>query len=193
MDITDRFIIICILAFFGQIITGGLLTEVGVFCPMKLTEPWRIITSMFLHGDLGHLFLNMFALFLFGKALERKIGPERFILLFFVSGIFGDIGYTLLTDSPSTCALGASGAVYGIIGALVYMSPKLPVYFYGMPLPMIIAGPLYAVFELFALGNADGVAHSAHLFGFLGGLALVLFFRKRDKEKEEKHTKSGYF
>ena len=171
MRATHIIILICAIVFVLQM--ANLVYEEVVFRPIDLlVMPWTIITSMFAHGDFEHILFNMFALFMFGSVLEQRIGTNKFIFLYLMSGLLGSIGF-MLFNSPLDSALGASGAIYGIIGALVLLTPQLQVYIYFMPVPMWVAGPIYALIEIFALGKADSIAHSAHLLGFVAGLALA--------------------
>jgi len=173
MKVTYVLIALCVLVFvLEQAAPDAVYPQVSLTPISLLSSPWTIITSMFGHADLEHILFNMIALFMFGSVLENRIGSGKFVLVYFVSGIFGSIGF-MLFNSPFGSALGASGAIYGIIGALVLLEPNLTVYFYFMPLPMYVVGPIYALIELFYLGSADTIAHSAHLLGFFGGLALA--------------------
>ena len=171
MRITYLIIFICVIVFFLE--QSETLLPHLVLQPVSLFErPWTLFFSLFSHADLEHLFFNMFALFMFGPVLEDRIGSGRFLFVYLLAGLVGGIGF-MLFNSPFDTALGASGAIYGILGALVLLTPNLTVYFYLVPIPMWIAGPVYALIEIFALGSADNIAHSAHLLGFAGGLLLV--------------------
>jgi len=181
MNITNSLIVLCLIFFGFQMFLGYEFTEVGLLVgSLLMTEPWRIFTSMFLHADLMHLFFNMFALFIFGNALERRIGSGLFLLVYLVSGVVGGIGFMVLTG-PDTAALGASGAIFGVIGAMVIIAPRMPVYLWGaVPLPMAVVGLGYALIEILAFGSVDGIAHSAHLLGFVGGFAIALTYKNVD-------------
>jgi membrane associated rhomboid family serine protease len=173
MKVTYVLIALCVLVFvLEQAAPDAVYPQVTLTPISLLSAPWTVITSMFGHADLEHILFNMIALFMFGSVLENRIGSGKFVLVYFVSGVLGSIGF-MLFNSPFGSALGASGAIYGIIGALVLLEPNLTVYFYFMPLPMYVVGPIYALIELFYLGSADAIAHSAHLLGFFGGLALA--------------------
>lgn len=177
MMATYALIALCTLVFLGQLILGPEFSSLLALMPAYLSEaPWTLLTSMFAHGDMGHLFFNMFALFVFGTALERKIGSGNFLLLYLLSGIVGGIGFMLL-DSPFGSAVGASGAIYGVIGAVALLMPNMVVYLMGIPMPMYIAGFVYLGIELFGLGAADGIAHSAHILGLFGGVGAGFWFR----------------
>ena len=89
-------------------------------------EWWRVITSMFLHGGFMHVLFNMFSLFLFGPELEKIAGKMRFLTIYFLAGIFGSAA-TFVTQDALYASIGASGAIFGIIGAfgaLVYYTRK---------------------------------------------------------------------
>lgn len=173
MRVTEIIIVLCILVFLGQGIIGPSFETHFVLSPAYLIDkPWTLLTSMFAHGGFTHLLFNMFALFIFGGALERKIGSGNFILLYLVSGVVGSIGFMLLASTPFSSALGASGAIYGVIGALALLRPNMVVYLMGVPMPMYVAGFIYMGIEVLGLGASDGIAHSAHLLGLFGGVGI---------------------
>src|SRR3989338_8442468 len=95
-------------------------------------RPWILVTSIFLHGGIVHLLYNMFALALFGLILEKKIGTNMFLLVFFTGGIFANF----VTLPFYGSSLGASGAIFAILGMLTVLMPWLPVPVGGIPLPM---------------------------------------------------------
>ena len=179
MKITHIIILICVFVFFLQGVDA--LMPHLVLHPIELLDmPWMLITSMFAHGGFQHIFFNMFVLFMFGSALENKIGSEKFIFLYLIAGVLGAIGFMVL-NSPDEYVLGASGAIYGIIGALMILMPNMRVYIYMIPVPMWFAGIGYALIEIFAMGSADNIAHSAHLLGFVAGVVLAM---REGKEEE---------
>ena len=159
-------ILLCVLVFVFQ--DYWIVENFAMVSGLFFSEPWRAVTSMFLHGSLTHILFNMFVLFMFGSVLEKRVGTSWFLLVYFISGICGSFGFELLSE-PGILAVGASGAIYGVMGALVVLAPKMTIYFYGIPMPMYIAGIVYAVVELLFLGRADNIAHSAHLLGLVGG------------------------
>lgn len=172
MKATHAIILICILVFFLENV-DALLPHL-VLQPVSLLErPWTLLTSMFAHGGFEHIFFNMFVLFMFGSVLERRIGSDKFVFLYLMAGILGAVGW-MVFNSPYDFALGASGAIYGVIGALMILMPNMRVYIYFIPVPMWLAGIGYALIEVFAMGSADNIAHSAHLLGFVAGTALAL-------------------
>ncbi len=178
MNITQSLIVACIIIFLGQMIIGPVFEDFLVLRGIELYEqPYLILTSMFAHGGLHHIAFNMLALFIFGSALERKLGGGNFLVLYLVSGVLGGIGFMLLSN-PFSSAVGASGAIYGIIGAVALLMPNMRILLMGIPMPMYIAGFLYMAIELIGLGASDGIAHSAHLLGLFGGIAIAYWINK---------------
>jgi uncharacterized protein len=144
--------------------------------------PWMLLTSIFLHNGIDHLLINMFVLFLFGSHLERILGSKRFIIVFLLSGLIGNIGYLFTAPSPITPALGVSGAIYGIMGVLAVLDPFLIVYIgFIVPLPMILAVPAYALIDLIGLLTPSTIGHGAHLGGLVLGIAYGLYIRRKNK------------
>jgi hypothetical protein len=155
------------------------IEEYGYFIPAKAFErPWTFITSIFLHADFLHLFFNMFALFIFGTFLETRIDAKDYILIFLISGIFGNIAYMLISADPTIPGLGASGAIYGIMGALAVMAPTAIVYIGYVPMPMFIAAIVWAITEFTGMFVPSDIGHSAHLAGLIIGVVYGLYIRK---------------
>jgi len=152
------------------------LTGAFVFDPaLAFTQPWRFVTSMFLHADITHIFFNCYALFLFGSMLERKVSARDYLLIYFGAGLVGGMFYYatyafgMIPDIP---ALGASGAIYGLLGACVFLFPHVRLLFMGF-VPMSMRTAAIAWFVMEFLGTFDpssGVASAAHLGGLLFGL-----------------------
>jgi len=155
-------------------------------------QPWTVFTSMFLHADLyrdsGHLLFNMIALFFFGLYLERLVGEREFLKIYFIGGLFAGVAYLatslfLSIPPPDIAAVGASGAIFAVMGALVVLRPKLLIFVYFVPMPLYIYAILYTLWALTemagTMGTLGGVAHNAHL----GGLIAGLYFGMRLKKK----------
>lgn len=172
---------ICVVVFLIQNIIPG-FTEALLLEQSKPLEIWRFFTSMFLHGDIMHLLYNMLALFMFGLALERFIGSKRFLIVYFVSGLIAN----LVSINFYQSSLGASGAIFGIIGALVFVKPNLTVFAFGMPMPMFIAGILWAGADLIGVFNPSNIANIAHLTGMGIGLIFGAFYRDWARREERK-------
>lgn len=172
---------ICALVFGLQALLPGITDQFALYSSRVLTEPWLLITSVFLHGSFEHLFFNMFALALFGFILERIIGSKRFILVFLVSGIVASIGSAAFYPA----SLGASGAIFGIMGTLTVLRPKMYVWVMGVPMPMFIAAILWAAIDLVGMFAPTGIANAAHLVGLGSGLVIGLYLRKKFKKKNQ--------
>lgn len=147
---------------------------------------WQPLTYMFMHANFSHLFFNMFAVLMFGPALEQEWGERKFITYYLVCGLgaalIQELVWMAFFPSIPTATIGASGAVFGILFAFGWLFPNVPLYIMFIPVPIRarIFVIIYAVIELFAgLGDiagvtADNVAHFAHLGGMLFGWLLIL-------------------
>lgn len=172
--------LICILVFILQV-TISSFTEFFVLSELALRgEYWRFLTAIFLHGSAVHLIYNLFALALFGLILEKSIGSRNFLLVFFVSGIIANI--VAVSFYPSS--LGASGAIYGVLGCLTILRPGMIVWVYSLPMPMFIAAILWVaggILGVFFPSNVGDIAHlSGIAIGFLIGILLRTFRIKRN-------------
>jgi membrane associated rhomboid family serine protease len=145
-------------------------------------KPWQLVTHMFMHGTLSHLFFNMFAFWMFGNSIENYLGLKRFLIFYFVSGIGAAVCFLLTQTLMGGIQLGvpmvgASGAVFGVLFAFGYLFPNVRIYFYFLiPIKAKYFVALYALLELWlGIGNnpGDNVAHFAHLGGML--FAFILF------------------
>jgi membrane associated rhomboid family serine protease len=177
----------------GDMSDWGRLRFALFFPTSEYFQPLQIVTHMFMHGDITHLFFNMFAVFMFGPPLESLWGAKRFLFFYLVTG-FGamllhilvqyiDMAYlggaSYLINIPM---LGASGAVFGLLAGYGLMFPENRIMLLFPPIPMKakVFVLIYAGIELFlGLGQFDtGVAHFAHLGGALFGLLIILYWRK---------------
>lgn len=187
-------IVLCILSFVLELVIGIPYINAFQFDPNSvLSRPWTLVTYIFLHSDLMHLFFNMFVLFFFGPALERRVGNKTLLKIFFTSGILSAIGYAFLSQpifniSPGPM-IGASGAIYGVFAALAMLEPDLRVYVYFMPMKLKHALLLFAVFDFLMINSSDMVAHTAHLSGLFVGLYMGLHIKKAQK----KYLKSRHY
>lgn len=131
-----------------------------------------VITTMFLHGDLWHLVGNMFALLVLGWTVEKKVEAWQYLLIYFVSGVVGSLSLfiPIFGYSSDTIAIGASGAISGLVGLGIFICPgSLVIFTTILPLPFAVAGAIYFLVTLSNLFAPGLVAYPAHLFGFLGG------------------------
>ena len=175
---------VCILFFVFQIIIPE-FTDALVLNQQSWLEPWRFITSIFLHGGFSHILFNMFALALFGMILESIIGSKKFIIVYFASGILANL--IAINFYPSS--LGASGAIYGILGCLTILRPRMVVWVYNLPMPMFVAALVWIGAGVFGIFNPSGVGDIAHLSGIFVGLLFGVLYRSKFHEKREKKTR----
>ena len=146
-------------------------------------EIWRYPTSIFLHGSITHLAFNLFALFFFGLALEKTIGTKRFMFTFFTTGIIANI----ISVNFYNSSLGASGAIYGVIGAVTILRPMMMVLSFGAILPMFFAAIIYVAADILRALGAFGptnVGSIAHLSGIAIGFLLGIYFRSKFKQRK---------
>lgn len=166
------------LLFIATAIVPELLFLLGLQPVGLLVRPWTIITSLFIHGSLWHILANMLTLYFFGRYLLILVGQPRFLLVYFGGGILGNILFILLAP-PLLIAIGASGAIFALGGALAMMRPKLRVFVFPIPVPLplwlaVIGG--FLILSLF-----PHIAWQAHLGGLVFGLIAGYFFRGRGR------------
>lgn len=163
----------CVVLFLIQAIFPSVTDHFALYSSRVASEPWLLVTSMFLHGDFAHLFFNMFALGLFGILLESITGSRKFLLVYFSAGIIASIGSALFYPA----SLGASGAIYGVLGALTVLRPRMRVWVWMIPMPMYVAAIFWAFLDLVGFFAPSGVANAAHLFGLGAGIAAGFILR----------------
>lgn len=208
--ITKNLLIINVICFFADIVFrryGIDLTHIFGLHYLTATEfqVWQPVTYMFMHANFWHIFCNMFAVLMFGPALEERWGSRRFLIYYLVTGLGAAIIQeavwalqlqpVLNTLDPALAAtlanrvvtIGASGAVFGILLAFGWLFPDIRMYIMFLPIPIrartfVI---IYALVELFAglaPASGDNVAHFAHLGGMIFGWLLILWWRHRGYE-----------
>ena len=151
---------------------------------------WTFLTSMFMHGGFFHIFANMLSLFFIGSLVERILGARRYLFFYLISGLlagaFFVLSSLLFTSDMNSYAVGASGALFGLVGFLMIITPNLPVYVMFIPIPikMKYAAPgiLVVLWVISAAGNLP-IGNTAHLGGLLIGIAYGLYLRKSYKNK----------
>ena len=132
-------------------------------------------------------------LYMFGMTLEKAIGTNRFLILFILSGIVGNIGYVLycMATGSTTPAIGASGALYGVFACLAILVPDMRVYFFFMiPMKIIHALLFYAAIDIVFMNSNDSTAHAAHLAGLVVGLAFGFYLRRKYQAKIQPNYQS---
>ena len=145
-----------------------------------MVRPWTVFTSLFLHASFGHILGNMITLYFFGKNLQLLIGSKGFLIVYFIGGLLGSLMYVLLA-SPLSIAIGASGAVFAVGGALTVMRPKLRVIIFPVPIPVPLWVAVIGGFVI--LSFLPNVAWQAHLGGIAFGLAAGYFYKKRERSR----------
>lgn len=172
-----------VLVFLIQTIAGSGFTNSLVLKSDWLSRPWTLVTCLFLHASVMHLFLNMLMLFFFGPLLEKSMGSGKFLAIYFGSGILAGLVQVLVFPGA---VLGASGALMGVMGALTVLMPDIKVILYFVPLKLVYVTILFALLDLYPVlqGSSDGIAHIAHLTGLAVGLAAGYYYKKTNKTRE---------
>ncbi|KXS39036.1 MULTISPECIES: rhomboid family intramembrane serine protease [Modicisalibacter] len=144
-------------------------------------EYYRLLTAGFLHANGAHLLINMLTLYFFGPVLERYLGPLRYLILYLGADAAAQ-GLTLLLQraNPHYMAVGASGAITGLVFAFCLYAPFQPLYlFFAIPIPALLFAIGFVALSMYAMrqrqpGRQGGLAHEAHLGGALGGIVITL-------------------
>ena len=150
-------------------------------------EVWRYVTSIFLHGSTTHLLFNLFALFFFGLVLEKTIGTRRFIITYLATGIIANI----ISVNFYTSSLGASGAIYGVIGTVAVLRPMMMVFSFGAIIPMFLAAIVYVAADILRALGAFGptnVGSIAHLSGIFLGFLIGIYYRNKFKALKKQNA-----
>ena len=170
------------LAFYILQLVSNIEVYLAYIPAYTIQHPWTPLTAIFIHINLDHLLYNMIALLIFGTILEKQIGNQTFFALFITSGITGNLGYLLTAHNQMIPVIGASGAIYGVMGTLAILEPYRRVYLYGlMPLPMAAAAILWALGDIMGLFQPSNIAHGAHLAGMLVGIITGLQLKNRQR------------
>ena len=209
-SVTFNLIAINVVVFIATSIFGEKMYELfSLFYPASpYFKPMQLVTHMFMHGNLGHIFSNMFALFMFGTVLEQVWGPKRFLSFYFITGLGAMVLHTavqawiihnytgsfapsiqMLNEFPDAASMyvtptvGASGAIFGILIAFGMLFPNTELYLMFIPVPVKAKYfvSLYVVYELYrgiSMSQGDNVAHFAHLGGALFGFLLVKYWNR---------------
>ena len=143
-------------------------------------EYYRIITSLFLHANLLHLGFNMLSLFLLGTSLEKKIDPFRFILVYLVGGMIGNLGMFLPFFPPDTIGVGASGAISALVGLGTFLCPgKLVIFPSILPLPFVVAGAIFFLLTAMNLFTPQTeIGYQVHMIGLIVGMIFGMIWGK---------------
>lgn len=206
--VTKNLIAVNIIVFIAFLVNRNFMTATfALFYPSsQYFHWWQIVTHMFMHGGIWHLFFNMYALFMFGCIIERMIGPKKFLIFYFACGlgaaalhlgvqyIQAETFINAMADGSATAAtsyarlkmiptVGASGAIYGVLIAYAMLFPdsRLTLIFPPISLSAKWWVIIFAGIEIITgvTGTADGIAHFAHLGGMIVGALLILYWRKK--------------
>ena len=175
--VTYAIMAISVLVFILQSLPGSPVTFYGIYRPVFTAQaPWTMLTATFLHFNVIHILFNMYSLFIFGPILEHMLGRARFIALYLVSGFGGSVAVLLL--SPGSSVLGASGAIFGLMGAFFVIQRKL-------------GGSDAQIFIIIAINLAAGffipnISWQAHVGGLLAG-AIVAFIYLRTRREAQRN------
>lgn len=167
----------------------------------QIPQLYTIFTSMFIHGGFGHILGNMLVLLFVGLPFEQRVGKKNFLIIYLVAGVCGTLAHSVLDLNSPVPLIGASGAIFGIMGAFAYSYPHDEIV---MPIPLFVImifrriKVMYAVLIFAAMetiivfyesgiGEQSGTAHFAHIGGLIGGFILAAILIKNVKT----HTKTG--
>lgn len=154
-----------VVAFAGQLLTGGFVTELMVYWPpLGLGSSWRMVTSLFVHSETNflHLLFNGYSLYVLGSLLERLLGSTRFMALFFLGGMGGSLAVLWLAFGSAV--IGASGAIFALFGALLVIQRS-----FGVTNPQLV---IVLVINLVMGFVVPGISWQAHIGGLVTGLVI---------------------
>lgn len=164
----------------AQFLTGGIVTQAFLYwSPFTVAEPWRMVTTIFVHSpsSIFHILFNAYSLYILGTLVERLIGPGRFVVLFLMAGVGGSVAVLWL--SPMAAVVGASGAIFGLFGALFVIQRS----FGGANVQLMIVLALNLVLGFVV----PGISWQAHVGGLLvGALVAVILVNTRGAHQSGK-------
>lgn len=145
---------------------------------------FTVFTSMFLHGSVWHLILNMWFLWVFGANLESRLGKVNFLAFYLLCGVGGAILYALAMSDPTVAVIGASGAISGVLGGYLVLFPKNKIrtflFFCVASIPAVVYIFIWFLLQLFStLAIETTTAYFAHIGGLVAGMAFVKIFKKK--------------
>ena len=206
--VTRNLIVINTIVLIFTALTGEKMYELFSLFAFEspLFKPYQLVTHMFMHGGIWHLFFNMYSLMIFGTPLERTWGSKKFLLFYFVTGLGAALCHNLVVHlqinnfiaAGKTAAaqeamiiptVGASGAIYGVLlgFGMLWPNTQLRLIFPPVTLTAKWFVVIFGVIELFTgiTGMGGNIAHFAHLGGMLFGLVLILYWKKKGKMYSE--------
>jgi membrane associated rhomboid family serine protease len=180
--VTYGIIALCVVVFIAQSLPGiggtvtAALQYAGLYSYPQVFQPWRMFTTIFAHANFFHILLNMYTLWVFGMVMEPMLGRVRYLVVFLISGFAGSLGVLFLAD-PRLPVVGASGAIFGLMGALIIIQRKL-----GGPMMQLLI--LVGINLVIGFIPAFGIAWQAHVGGLVGGaLAGVILTETRSRAR----------
>ncbi len=200
--LTYILIFLCIIVFLGELTysqiygTGAIsefLKQNGFYLENLLEGNFHsFLTSIFLHSSPGHLILNMFALFFFGRVVEENLGWKKMLLIFIISGIVGNIAVlfaNVIGIMPSGIpVVGASAAIFGIMGTAMLIKPFHFVFYpYLIPVPLVLVAVLYALYNIvdfmlvLTLAKESSISYISHIGGLVTG--MVFGFKQEERKR----------
>ncbi|MDO9397293.1 MAG: rhomboid family intramembrane serine protease [Herbiconiux sp.] len=186
--VTYAIIAVCVVVFLLQSIPGLGVTAALQFAPVYIMpgtgigfEPWRMLTSAFTHGSILHLLFNMYTLFVFGSSLERMLGRGRYIALYAISGFGGSVAVALI-GNPLQPVVGASGAIFGLMGAYFIINRHLG----GNSVQLLVLVAINLAYGFIV----PGISWQAHVGGLVAGAVLALVY-VRTRRVRQKNLQIG--
>jgi membrane associated rhomboid family serine protease len=188
--VTTALIVANVAVFLLQSVAPGIVVPLALW-PLAASAsgvgasfgPWQLLTYAFLHGGLVHLAFNMFALYMFGGAIEQVFGPRRYLIYYLVCVVSAALSQLIVSAMMGGIypTVGASGGVFGLLLAYAIYFPhsRVMLLFPPIPMPARVFVVVYAVIELYlgVTGTQAGVAHFAHLGGMIGGFIMLRYWR----------------
>jgi membrane associated rhomboid family serine protease len=176
---------------------GGVMRTLFVLQSDHLTHVWTWVTSIFAHGGLYHIAGNSIVLYFFGPVVERYVGSKRFAALFLASGVVAALGFVVASvalGGGGVSVVGASGAIFAVLGVLTVLNPKMRILLYFViPIPLWLFTLGFALLSVFfflspgaaASAGQGNVAHFAHLLGLVVGLAYGRHIKGRQRVPDQ--------
>ncbi|MGH8849554.1 MAG: rhomboid family intramembrane serine protease [Casimicrobiaceae bacterium] len=191
--VTTALIVANVAVFLLQSVAPGVLVPFFALWPLAASQvdagvafaPWQLLTYAFLHGSLLHLAFNMFALYMFGSAIERVFGSRRYLTFYLVCVLSAAVAQLIVAGISGNVypTVGASGGIFGLLLAygMYFPNNRVMLLFPPIPMPARVFVVVYALIELFlgVTGTQEGVAHFAHLGGMVGGFIMLRYWRGR--------------
>lgn len=187
MRVTIFLIAITVIVFILQIVFGLYIISFFSLTPALVWGGfyWQFFTYMFLHGSVTHLMFTMFPLATVGFAVEKRLGWKKYLFLYVISGIVSALFYVLLMDRSHILTVGASGAVFGVLTACIFLFHKNRL-FSNIPLPAVMVVVIVAIIEIFFNTVVLEISLVKRLGGIVTGVALTTYWLKQETSKSSR-------